>query len=555
MVLSNGAVYTVDARRSWAEAVAISGESIAYVGSDEGAESFIGPDTVVVDLAGKMLLPGFQDSHVHPLDAGVAQEACPLERYSDPAAYVTAVRACAERDPDTAWIRGAGWLATAFPLGSAPHKSMLDAVVPDRPVMLLSKFGHMLWVNSRALEIAGVTRDTTAPSGGQIVSDPETGTPTGLLKVGPAMDLVAQHAPPYDAAVLDAGMDFSVRYLNRLGITAWQDAAVKVEDDPHLALETYRRADREGRLTARVVASLVWETGRGLDQIPGFLAARERYTEGNVDASTVKIVLDSLIDTHTAALLEDYSDRPGFRGETLLAPELLKRAVARLDSEGLQVHVHITGDAAARIALDAFEHARGVNGPNDNRHHITHLDLLHPDDIPRFEELGVVASFQPLWANTDGFVENFMEEVYSPLLGPERMRLVYPIRSVQRSGATIAFGSDWSVTPPDPLDAIEVAVTRVNPHDASKDVFVPDERISLADAIAAYTINSAFVNHLDDRTGSIEVGKLADLIVLDRNLFEIEPSELSEAEVVLTLFGGMPVYGSLEALAPRSPEL
>jgi predicted amidohydrolase YtcJ len=258
----------------------------------------------------------------------------------------------------------------------------------------------------------------------------------------------------------------------------------------------------------------------------------------------VKIMLDGVMENYTAAMLEPYLVPSGTRGIPMVEPELLKRAVTALDRDGFQVHFHAIGDAAVRYALDAVEEARYENGKSDNRHHISHLQMIDPADIPRFPELDVVANFQPLWAYADAYVT----ELTIPFIGEERARWMYPIRSVETAGGKLAFGSDWSVSSANPLAQIETAVTRMSADDDSMPVFIPEERISLDSAIAAFTINAAFVNHHEKETGSIEVGKYADLVVIDRNLFELEPAEISAASVLLTLFEGRPVFGDPDDL-------
>jgi len=313
-------------------------------------------------------------------------------------------------------------------------------------------------------------------------------------------------------------------------------------------LDAYRALDRRGELSARVVASLWWESKEGLEQIPRLLRARTEYTHGRLRATTVKIMQDGSLENYTAVLLEPYTGGASGRGESLVDPEALDEIVTRLDAEGFQVHFHAIGDGAVRECLDSVERARAANGDLDHRHHISHIELIHPDDIPRFRELGVVANFQPLWAYADPYIT----DLTLPFIGPERGRWIYAIGSLFDSGAVVAFGSDWDVSSANPLEEIEVALTRRASSDGKGDAFIPDERIKLRDALAAFTINAAYVNHLEAETGSIEVGKLADLVVIDRNLFAIEPTEISEAQVLLTLLGGDPVYGDLHSIRAQS---
>ena len=537
LVLQSAAVYTVDGARTWAEAVAIRGEEILFVGTNQGAAGYVGPRTRVVNLAGKMLLPGFQDAHVHPLWAGIEQRHCVLYDVPTREAYARAVAECAARHPKEEWVYGGGWDMGYFP-GGIPTRQELDAVVSDRPVFLSSKDGHSAWVNSKALEAAGITRDTPDPPRGRIDRD-ESGEPIGSLQES-AIDLVGKLIPRTTPEEARQGLKVAIRKLNSLGITSVLEASAPLGDAQGFdMLDTYRDVDRSGALTARVVISLAWDPERGDEQVQDLVRARSEYTEGRVRAHTVKLYQDGGIEAKTAAVLAPYRGTEGDTGMALFAPEDLERIVTRLDKEGFQLHFHTIGDAAIRHVFDALEAARRANGVRDSRHHLSHIELFHPDDIPRFRELGAVANFQPLWAIAD----TYMNELTLPLLPPETHRWIYPIGSVLRSGAVVAFGSDWSVSSANPLEEMEVAVRRAHWENPDAAAFLPDERIDLRDAIAAFTINAAYVSFQEDRTGSIEPGKLADLVVLDRNLFAIDPNEISEAEVLLTLLGGELVYG------------
>ncbi len=534
LVLRGGAVYTLDAARSWAQAVAVRDGSIVYVGSDEDVAPFIGEATRVVELDGRMLLPGFQDAHIHPISGGLRAIQCELGGLATQDAYLKAVAEYAAANPDESWILGGGWSMDAFP-GAIPDGRLLDEIVSDRPVYLRSTDGHSAWVNAKALEIAGITADTPDPPDGRIDRDPQTGEPLGALQEG-AMNLVGKHAPPPTLAKRVEGLRFALRMLNGYGVTAFQDAAAG--DD---SFDTYRYLDARGELTARVVAAQWWERERGEEQIAEMVERRERYTRGRVRATSVKIMQDGVMENFTAVLLEPYVGKPGVTGIPMLDPKALEQIVAKLDREGFQVHFHAIGDGAIRQSLDAVEAARKQNGKRGNRHHISHIQLFDPADIPRFRELDVIANFQPLWA----YADSYLTDLTIPFLGPERSRWMYPIGSLQRSGAMLAFGSDWSVSSANPFEEMEVAVTRMGAHGETSTAYLPDERIDLASAIAAFTMGSAYVNSLERQTGSIEVGKWADLIVLDRNLFEIDPSEISETQVLLTLLEGEPVHGDL----------
>ena len=527
------------------EAVAVQGGRIVAVGTDGDVRQLANASTEVVDLGGRMLAPGFQDAHVHPPASGVEILHCNLSDVFSIEEYEGIIAAYAAVHPEAEWIDGAGWSMDLF-AGGNPGRDILDRVVPDRPVFLWSRDGHSGWVNSKALEIAGVTRDTADPDDGWIVRD-AGGEPTGTLHEGAAL-LVERYVPEPSPAVWTEGLRIAQGHLHSLGITAWQDANVGI-DVGYPTFEPYLGFAASGELTARVVGALWWDRHRGLEQVDDLLSLRERGVVGRFAATSVKIMQDGVVENHTAGVLEPYLDADGHAtdnmGKSFVDPEELKLAVARLDAEGFQVHVHAIGERAVREALDAFEAARASNGPNDLRHHIAHIQVIHPEDVPRFATLGVVANAQPLWAVNEGQ----MEHLTIPFLGPERTTWQYPFGSLVRAGTVVAMGSDWSVSSANPVWGMHVAVNRMAPeeyaygHD-SKVPFLPSERIDLPTALDAYTINSAFVNHLDHITGSIEVGKEADLVVLDRDLKTLPVDELYTATVQLTMVGGERVYAA-----------
>jgi predicted amidohydrolase YtcJ len=545
LVLTGGPVYTVDPARSWATAVAVKDGRIAAVGHRRDVEPLTGPATEVVDLAGRLLLPGFQDAHVHPVLGGTTLRQCDLHGLRTAEQFTAAVAAYAAAHPEAAWIRGGGWSMDAFP-GGMPTRHLLDAVVPDRPVALPNRDGHGMWVNSKALEVCGITRDTPDPFDGRIERDAD-GEPTGCLQEG-AMALVNAHAPAPTAAELADGLLAGQAHLHSFGITAWQDAWVGAALADGDIFAPYLNAAASGALTARVAGALWWDRESGLDQLDLFTARRAEAEAvgGRFRARTVKIMLDGVAENHTAALLDPYLDGCGCAtdntGLTFIDPEKLTEYVTALDAAGFQCHFHALGDRAVRSALDAVEAARAANGPGE-RHHLAHLQVVHPSDIRRFRELGATANIQPLWAAH----EPAMDELTLPFLGQERAAWQYPFGSLARAGATIAAGSDWSVSSPDPLLGIHTAVNRVTaeaPMDVREGspVFFPDERLDLGSAIAAYTAGSAYVNHLDDVTGSVQVGKYADLVVLDRNPFDGPALAIADTRVLRTYVDGVLVH-------------
>jgi predicted amidohydrolase YtcJ len=534
LVLRGGAVYTVDASRSWAQAVAVANGRVVFVGLDADAARWTGPKTRVVDLAGKMLLPSFHDSHVHPIDGGIDSLEVDLHGLSTPGEVLERVRAYAAAHPEAPWVRGSGWELPTFP-NANPTRDLLDRIVPDRPVFLWAMDGHSAWVNSKALAIAGVTKDTPDPPHGRIERD-AAGSPSGALRED-AADLVASHMPRRTAKDHAAGLEQALRIANGLGLTSLQEARASEED-----LVAYAEADARGTLTARVYASIHCDTDRGAADVPRLVALRQKYRGRRLRAGGVKIFADGVLETRTAAVLEPYRGYGDDRGKLNVEPDAFKALAVALDAQGFQIHVHAIGDRAIRATLDALEAARAANGARDARHHIAHLELIDPADIPRFRTLGVVANFQPFWASGDDYLLKLTE----PALGPERSRWLYPIRSVRDAGAAIAFGSDWDVSSLNPLDGIEVAVTHREPGKGPGPPWLPEERIGLPEAIAGYTIGGAYLDFTERETGSIEVGKAADLVVLDRNLFAIPPDRIHEARVLWTLLEGKEVFRAKE---------
>ena len=546
LILLNAKVYTVVSTQPWASAIAIQNGQITYVGDDQGARELIDSNTQVVNLKGRMILPGFHDIHVHPVDSGVLYQQCALFDIQGQGVgkLLNKIRECALAKPDDEWIVGGGWTVSDFAPSGLPDKKLLDEIVPGRPVSLKSSDGHSLWVNSKALEVAGITATTPDPENGRIDRYPNSQEPSGSLQEDSAIMLVMNHEPPLTSKDLINGLIYSRDLFHSLGITGIQDAIVKLEPgDGYFGLQAYNYLDDRDELNLHVVTALFWENETPLDQqLPKFLNAREKQrVDGNVKSTAIKIWQDGVIETHTAALLEPYSDRSdGFRGYLQNSPDNLKKAVVALDAAGFQIHFHAIGDRAIRVSLDALEEAQNINGVRDSRHHLSHIQQFDPADIPRFAELNVVANFQPLWAIQD----NYITDLTWPRLGNERSKWLYPIGTIQRTGARIGFGSDWYVTSVNPLDGIEAAVTRLEPNGLTNIPLGNNEEITLSQAIENYTINSAYVNFLDEKVGSIEVGKQADLVILDRNLFAIPTSEINEAKVVATLFEGRLVYGA-----------
>lgn len=428
LVLQGGAVYTVDAARSWAATVAVRGGRITYVGDSLPAGT-VGPGTQVLELAGRMVLPGFQDNHVHLLEGGVELGDCPLFDLSGRSAIADSIRACAAARPDAPWVRGVGWALPAFP-DANPTKELLDRLVPDRPALFTAADGHSAWANSKALELAKISRDTPDPLDGRIERDPRTGDPSGTLRET-AIGLVSDLLPDPTDGELAAGLERGVRLANEAGITSVFEAWA-----PESYLRTYAAADRRAPLTVRIVAAADVELdSTGIEGMVRRLGDwRTRYATRRVRPIAAKLYQDGVMESRTAALLQPYRGRKGDAGTPIHSQPALDSLVGALDREGWQVHVHAIGDRAIRMTLDAFEQAVRANGRRDARHAITHLQLIDPADIPRFRRLGVVANFEPFWANGDEYLTRLAE----PALGRARSRWQYPIGSLVASGAVVS---------------------------------------------------------------------------------------------------------------------
>jgi len=533
LVLKNGAVYTVDRNRSWAQAVAITGEQIAFVGSNKGVEPFIGPETIVVDLAGKMVLPGFVEAHAHPSHAMDFVGNINLYSVHSLEEYETAIREFIAAHPDKETYRGSGWADTLFP-NLGPTKEILDAILPDQPIALVSYDGHSLWVNSNTLEKAQINKDTPDPEGGRIERDPQTGEPSGTLRETAAKlveEVIGDYTLEERKNALLAYQDMAAR----VGITMSHDAML---DPPSMA--AYQALAAEDKLKIRFRGSITLDPDEDLKpQIEAVLDERTQNTHPFFQIPAAKIFVDGVVEGGTAYLHEPYTHKPDFRGVPIWGPGILNETTLALDKKNLQIHYHVIGDAAASITLDALGLAQEKNGARDSRHLITHLQLVTPEDIQRCKDLGIIGVPQPFWFKID----SYFWELALPYLGEARADQQYPMQSLIDAGVIMASSSDFPVTIPfDPVIAIQTGITRSSPEDPSQGVLWPEERANLEDMIVSYTYNGAYANFLEDKTGSLEVGKQADLIVLEHNLFEIPTEEISKTKVILTLIDGKKVF-------------
>jgi predicted amidohydrolase YtcJ len=542
-VLVGGRVWTPGWETSRERAIAIRGGRIVALGADDEIRSHVSASTDVVPTVGQLVVPSFQDAHVHPVHGGLNRLRCDLSELVGTPSYLEAIASYVSAHPEREWVLGGGWSMDAFP-GGIPTAQLLDEVVADRPVFLVNRDGHGAWVNSRALVHAGIDASTADPPDGRIERD-ASGAPNGALHEG-AMRLVARVVPQPSGDDLAVALRDAQSHLHGLGITAWQDAIVGQSDFTGDALAIYRQAAERGELTARVVGALWWDRDRGLEQIDDLVERRAWGSSGRFRATSVKIMADGVCENFTAAMLDPYLDESGEptggRGISFVPPEVLEEAVPMLDAAGFQVHVHAIGDRAVRDALDAFATARTTNADTDLRHHIAHLQVVHHDDVPRLAPLGVVANAQPLWATYDAQ----MTELTIPFLGDERARRQYLWRTLQRHGARLAFGSDWPVSSPNPMSGIHVAVNRTAPCDeggaGDGSPFLPDERLDLATALTAYTAGSAYVNHLDEETGHLDIGYRGDLAVLEPDPFSLDPAGIDTVRVAATFLDGVAVH-------------
>jgi predicted amidohydrolase YtcJ len=506
---------------------------VIAVGDDVPA--LIGAGTRVLDGVGALVVPGFQDAHVHPPQAGRHMTTVNLRELSSRADYLDRIASYVADHPEAAWVVGGGWSMEHFP-GGLPHRADLDPVTAGKPAFLFNRDVHGAWVNSAALALAGIDASTPDPPDGRYQRDAD-GAPIGMLHEGAAYSFESTWVPAPSSADWEAAILAAQARSHALGITGWQDAWVTPA-----TLEAYRSLAGDGRLTARVVGALWCDRHGDLGQIAGFLEQRERAV-GTFHPTTVKIMVDGIIENQTAAMFEPFHDghggRTDNRGLMYVDRDVLLPAVTELDRLGFQVHMHAIGDRAVHAALDAVAAARATNGASDNRHHIAHLQVVSPDDVPRFADLDVVANCQTYWAQH----EPQMEEHTIPWIGAARAELQYPFESLRRTAARLAMGTDWPVTTADPLREMEVAVRRVDPDRRASASFLPQERLTLVEALAGFTSGAAHVNH-DEAGGRLTVGARADLAVVDQDLFALE-GRTADARVTCTVAAGQVVYGDV----------
>ena len=534
-VFLNGSIHTFNKQLEIIEAISIKDGVIEQIGSNEEIKKIIDKNTSVINLEGKMMMPSFHDAHSHPIWSGIDQYKCVVSELYEIEGMQSEIKEClnSELTKTTGWLVGTGLNIALFPAGN-PHKSFLDEISTDIPIYVDASDGHSGLANSKALELAGITANTSNPEQGIIERDPNTGAPSGTLREPAAMNLVRDITPKDTDALYDKGLNFAQDLAHSFGITSSIAASVGKR---HMA--TYKRAAVNNQLNLRVITCLSFGGLfiRNSESFDDILKDRAQYSDPRINVDCVKIFIDGVLEGQTGAVLEPYLDSGNY-GQLYFDQDTLNHAVARFDADNIQIHTHAIGDRAVRSILDAFEFAIDVNGRTDNRHHISHLQMIDPTDIPRFKELGVAANFQATWALPDEWIT----DINTPELGIKRVNKMYPIRSVFRAGGLIVGGSDWAVSTMNPLVAIETAIRREDPDDRIQGVLNENERMTLVEMLKAYTINAAYLMHQEHLTGSIEVGKAADLIILERNLYDIPIEEISEVRVLETIIEGKTVY-------------
>ena len=533
IIVIHGRVYTEDPKQPWAQAVAIHGAKIIAVGDDTAIEKLRGMGTKVINAGGKLVLPGFTDCHVHFLSGSLSLGRVNLEGAKDVPDMQKKLREYAAEHPGDDWILGRGWDYAMFGPEALPHKKYLDDLFPNRPVLLGGYDGHTSWVNSKALALAGITRETPNPPNGIIVRDAQTGEATGALKEA-AQGLVSKVIPKPTREEKLLALRAGMKWANEHGLARVHSAGGDFE-----ILDLYDEMRRRGDLSLRMyIAYFLNPPSLRPQDIDAIEAARKKFHDEWIDAGAVKFMVDGVIESHTAAMLEPYTDDPSLQGKPFWEPANYNAAVAELDKRGLQLFTHAIGDYGIRIALDGYENAAKQNHFKDRRSRIEHIETAAAADIPRFGKLGVIASMQPLhsYPNADTL------DVWAHNIGPDRASRAWAWKSIADGGGHLAFGSDWPVVTLNPWEGIQTAVTRQTAEGTPEAGFVPEQRLTVAQAVDGYTLGAAFAGRREKTEGSLEVGKLADVIVISQNIFDINPHKIGATKVVATIVGGRLVY-------------
>jgi predicted amidohydrolase YtcJ len=523
LAVVNARIWTGNPKRPWAEAIAVRGDRIAAVGSSAEIRKMTAASAKIIDAHGQMLVPGFNDAHVHIISAGRGLSSVKLRDASTPAEFIARIKAYAKTIPKGAWITDGDWDHTLWG-GELPTRQWIDSVSPDNPVWVARLDGHMSVANSAALAAAHVTKDTHDVEGGLIVRD-ASGEPTGLLKDN-AQSLVDDSMPDPPAEVADRDVNAAMHFLAERGVTSAQNMGYSWND-----LAIFERAHKAGRMITRIYAVVPLATW---EQLRDTVAARGHGDEW-VRIGGLKGFVDGSLGSHTAAMLQPFTDAPKDTGLFVTSPESLYARTLGADKAGLHVMVHAIGDRAIRIQLDNDARVEKENGPRDRRFRIEHAQHIAPSDIPRFGTLGVIASMQPYHEMDDG---RWAERV----IGHERSKTTYAFKSILDASARLAFGSDWSVAPPTPIEGIFGAVTRETLDGKHPGGWMPEQKITVEDALRAYTSGSAYASFEENIKGTLEPNKLADFVLIDRDLTRVQPAQIRDARVMMTVVGGRVVY-------------
>jgi len=532
----NGSIHTFDQELTVVDSILVKDGIIQYIGNTDDVISHANEEMEVIDLAGKMMMPSFHDAHAHPVWSGVEAFKCVLLDINDIEMIKKKLKACLESDltKATGWLYAGGFNIGLFPSAN-PHKSFLDSISEEVPIFLSASDGHNALVNSRALELAKITSLTPNPEGAIIEKDPITGEPSGTLREPAASSLVSNLIPPDSDELREKGLIYAQNLAHQYGITSMVAASEGAKE-----LTSFKRVADRGDLNLRLIACIdlgVTNFAHSRDEFESIFNNRGIYRHERMRVDCIKIFIDGVLEGQTGAVLDPYIGTNN-TGILYLSQEELNATVSKFDSQGIQVMTHAIGDKAVRSILDAYEYAIENNGKRDNRHHISHLQLIHKKDIPRFGALNIIANFQAAWALPDEWITL----VNLPEVGLDRVNRMYPIRSVHDAGGMIAGGSDWAVSTMNPLVAIETAIRRSDPDDEIDGTLNEDEKMDLTEMLKAYTINGAYLMHQDHLTGSIEIGKYADLIILEENLYEIPHENIGEVKVIQTLLEGETVF-------------
>lgn len=528
----NGKIYTMSAARNKVQALAVKDGNILFTGTNEAAKEWAGNQTKVIDLKDRMVLPSFNDGHIHPFHAGKRLLNCDLTGLKEEGEILAAIEDYCKKHPDKEWIIGDGlWLPNVG--NGNPHKSILDAIEPNRPVYIISTDGHSAWMNSKVFEMANITADTKNPVGGVIERD-ENGNPSGVLREY-AKRLVTNAMPSPSLQDKIKALEMALQKAHQNGITSWVDAGVDEEK-----IQSYLELEKADKLSMDVTLSLATNPIKELEGVKETIALYEKYQPQSekINMKSIKILIDGVIEGKTAALFDNYEGED-YRGDIYIKPQAFNEMVAAYDKAGFQLQIHACGDRGISLTFDAYEYARQQNGIRDARHHIDHLQVMAEKDIRRFRELDVIAGVSTLWATPE---DTYISDLTIPVLGPERSEWIYPFGAISKSGAMIAAGSDWPVTTVNPFHAIQVAITRRGPDEVEREPWTPQHLMTRYDIISSYTNGGAYLTFSENKRGSLEVGKEANLIVLDRDLFAIPATEIHKTKVLLTILRGKEIY-------------